>query len=63
MKVYFASDHAGFETKNKLVEYVRDHLKCDVEEAMVRIACLMWASISYVQGVPKKPRLSPAAFL
>jgi ribose 5-phosphate isomerase B len=23
MKVYFASDHAGFETKNALVEYVR----------------------------------------
>lgn len=23
MKVYFASDHAGFETKNKLVEYVQ----------------------------------------
>lgn len=23
MKIYFASDHAGFETKNALVEYVR----------------------------------------
>src|ERR1700709_2564292 len=32
MKVYFASDHAGFDTKNKLVEYVRDHLKCEVED-------------------------------
>src|ERR1700759_4919624 len=32
MKVYFASDHAGFEIKNKLVEYVRDQLKCDVED-------------------------------
>lgn len=32
MKVYFASDHAGFETKNRLVEYVRDQLKYDVED-------------------------------
>jgi hypothetical protein len=32
MKVYFASDHAGFEAKNKLVEYVRDQLKCEVED-------------------------------
>lgn len=24
MKIYFASDHAGFETKNALVQYVRD---------------------------------------
>src|ERR1700754_1073752 len=32
MKVYFASDHAGFETKNRLVEYVRDHLGGDVED-------------------------------
>ncbi|MGH6955392.1 MAG: RpiB/LacA/LacB family sugar-phosphate isomerase [Caulobacteraceae bacterium] len=32
MKVYFASDHAGFETKNTLVEYVRDQLGCDVED-------------------------------
>ena len=31
MKVYFASDHAGFEVKNKLVEYVRDQLKYEVE--------------------------------
>lgn len=32
MKVYFASDHAGFDTKNLLVEYVRDHLNCEVED-------------------------------
>ena len=32
MKVYFASDHAGFDAKNKLVEYVRDRLKCEVED-------------------------------
>lgn len=32
MRVYFASDHAGFELKNKLVEYVRDFLGVDVED-------------------------------
>ena len=32
MKVYFASDHAGFDAKNRLVEYVRDELKCEVED-------------------------------
>lgn len=32
MKVYFASDHAGFETKNKLLAFVRDELGCDVED-------------------------------
>lgn len=32
MKVYFASDHAGFETKNKLVEFVRDQLGYEVED-------------------------------
>jgi ribose 5-phosphate isomerase B len=32
VKVYFASDHAGFETKNALVQYVRDQLNCDVED-------------------------------
>lgn len=32
MKVYFASDHAGFEAKNRLVEFVRDHLGCEVED-------------------------------
>jgi ribose 5-phosphate isomerase B len=32
MKVYFASDHAGFDVKNRLVEYVRDHLGHAVED-------------------------------
>jgi ribose 5-phosphate isomerase B len=32
MKVYFAADHAGFETKNRLVEFVRDDLGFDVED-------------------------------
>lgn len=32
MKVYFASDHAGFQTKNALVAFVRDQLKYDVED-------------------------------
>ena len=32
MKVYFASDHAGFETKNRLVAYVRDQLGYEVED-------------------------------
>jgi ribose 5-phosphate isomerase B len=32
MKVYFASDHAGFDAKNRLLEYVRDQLGCDVED-------------------------------
>ena len=32
MKVYFAADHAGFETKNHLVAYVRDELRCEVED-------------------------------
>ena len=32
MKVYLASDHAGFETKNKLVAFVRDELGLDVED-------------------------------
>ena len=31
MKVYFASDHAGFKTKNALVEYVR-RLGYEVED-------------------------------
>lgn len=31
-KVYFASDHAGFVTKNRLVEYVRDELGYEVED-------------------------------
>ena len=32
MKVYFATDHGGFEIKNKLVEYVRDELGYEVED-------------------------------
>lgn len=32
MKVYFAADHAGFETKNILVAFVRDELGHDVED-------------------------------
>lgn len=32
MKVYFAADHAGFELKNALLAYVRDELKCEVED-------------------------------
>ena len=32
MKVYFASDHAGFELKNKLLVYVRDELGYAVED-------------------------------
>src|ERR1700750_1648370 len=31
MKVYFASDHAGFDAKNRLVEFVRDQIGGDVE--------------------------------
>lgn len=30
MKIYFATDHAGFELKNSLVAYVRDELGYDV---------------------------------
>jgi ribose 5-phosphate isomerase B len=30
MKVYFATDHAGFDLKEELVEYVRDELGHDV---------------------------------
>ncbi len=32
MKIYFAADHAGFELKNELVQYVRDQLGHDVED-------------------------------
>ncbi|HEX7948507.1 MAG TPA: RpiB/LacA/LacB family sugar-phosphate isomerase [Phenylobacterium sp.] len=32
MKVYFASDHAGFDAKNALVDYVRDQLGHEVED-------------------------------
>lgn len=32
MKVYFATDHGGFDIKNKLVEYVRDELGYEVED-------------------------------
>jgi len=30
MKIYFASDHAGFSLKNELVAYLRDEKKLDV---------------------------------
>lgn len=32
MKVYFATDHAGFELKNALLAYVRDELGYEVED-------------------------------
>ncbi len=32
MKVYFASDHAGYELKNELLAYVRDELDYAVED-------------------------------
>jgi ribose 5-phosphate isomerase B len=32
MKVYFAADHAGFETKNALLAFVRDELGLEVED-------------------------------
>lgn len=32
MKVYFASDHAGFDLKNVLINYVRGDLGLDVED-------------------------------
>ncbi|MDP3735109.1 MAG: RpiB/LacA/LacB family sugar-phosphate isomerase [bacterium] len=32
MKIYFGSDHAGFELKNKLVVFVRDELGYKVED-------------------------------
>lgn len=32
MKVYFAADHAGFELKNRLLEYVRGELGFEVED-------------------------------
>lgn len=32
MKVYFASDHAGYKLKNALVAYVRDSLNEEVED-------------------------------
>ena len=32
MKIYFASDHAGFELKNALVEYLRDEKKIEVTD-------------------------------
>jgi len=32
MKIYFASDHAGFELKNTLINFVRGELSCEVED-------------------------------
>jgi ribose 5-phosphate isomerase B len=32
MKVYFAADHAGFETKNQLLAFVRDELGREAED-------------------------------
>jgi len=32
MKIYFASDHAGFALKQELLEYVQDELQCEVED-------------------------------
>lgn len=32
MKIYFATDHAGFELKNKLIKYVHDEFDMDVED-------------------------------
>lgn len=32
MKIYFASDHAGFDTKNSLLAFVRDELGHEVED-------------------------------
>jgi len=32
MKIYFATDHAGFELKEKLIAYVRDELGCACED-------------------------------
>lgn len=32
MRVYFAADHAGFELKHELLNYVRGELGCEVED-------------------------------
>jgi ribose 5-phosphate isomerase B len=36
IKVYFASDHAGFEMKNALIAYVRDELGHEIEDVGAR---------------------------
>lgn len=35
-KIYFASDHAGFEMKSALVAYVRDEMNLEVEDVGAR---------------------------
>ncbi|MBL4644789.1 MAG: RpiB/LacA/LacB family sugar-phosphate isomerase [Candidatus Pacebacteria bacterium] len=36
MKIYFATDHAGFELKEELVSFVRDELGLEVEDLGVK---------------------------
>jgi hypothetical protein len=48
-KVYFGSDHAGFDAKTKRVEYVRDQLKYEVEDCG---AILHDPQIDYPEIIP-----------